>query len=268
VEGRFWMSTDRGVLAADAPSGPWQREATPLGSLEAHAVAGGGGTLFAATERGLLVASEGGSLVATEDGPLVATGRGLVVAAAVADLPARLLGEHGEPAIEEVRRAVIDYLDLGPGRLLAMKRGAARRGWLPTLAFRLDHDRSVDRSRTFDEAFVSGGLHSLFDRGDDRSSGLEASLSLEWDLGDVLHHAESVDVSREVRELLELRDDVLDEVRHLYFERRRVLLDLLALPADRPLEAARLRLRADELAAGIDAWTGGWFGRRAVRLAP
>jgi hypothetical protein len=84
----------------------------------------------------------------------------------------------------------------------------------------------------------------------------------------VVYHPESVDVSREMRELVELRDDVLDEIHHLYFERRRVLLELLALPAGQPLEAARLRLRADELAAGIDAWTGGWFGRHAVRLAP
>ena len=26
-------------------------------------------------------------------------------------------------------------------------------------------------------------------------------------------------------------------------------------------EAAALRLRAEELAAGLDAWTGGWFSR-------
>jgi hypothetical protein len=29
-----------------------------------------------------------------------------------------------------------------------------------------------------------------------------------------------------------------------------------------------LRLRADELAAGIDAWTGGWFSARVVALSP
>ncbi|MDG2335210.1 MAG: hypothetical protein P8Q97_13370 [Myxococcota bacterium] len=29
-------------------------------------------------------------------------------------------------------------------------------------------------------------------------------------------------------------------------------------------EAAALRLRAEELAAGLDAWTGGWFSRALV----
>ncbi len=62
--------------------------------------------------------------------------------------------------------------------------------------------------------------------------------------------------------MVQLRDDVLDEIAQLYFERRRVLLDLAALgPAASGSEAMRLRLRAEELAAGLDGWTGGWFGR-------
>jgi hypothetical protein len=90
---------------------------------------------------------------------------------------------------------------------------------------------------------------------------------LAWDLGDVAFHPEELDVAKEAREVIELRDDVLDEVTQLWFERRRVLDDLDAQPPG--LEARRLALRADELAAGIDAWTGGWFGARvAPQAAP
>ena len=64
--------------------------------------------------------------------------------------------------------------------------------------------------------------------------------------------------------MIELRDDVLDEITQLYFERSRVLVELAG--AQTPEEALRLRLRASELAAGIDAWTGGWFSR-ALREA-
>jgi hypothetical protein len=255
---RWWLATGRGLLGADAVTGPWRREAPPLGSLEAHAVTEADGRLFVGTERGLIVSR----------GPTAGPGSGAPSAGAISDLPAALLGERGDPPLDAVRRAALDYLGLGAPRLRRMRRGAERRGWLPTVALRLDRERDHFRRDDFDEAFVSGGLRSLFDRQDDRAASFEASLSFEWDLGDVLHHPESVDVSREVRELVELRDDVLDEIHHLYFERRRVLLDLLALPAGKPLEAARLRLRADELAAGIDAWTGGWFGRHAARLAP
>ena len=255
VEGRWWLTTERGLWVAAAAAGPWRRAAPPLGSLESHAVAGGNGASFVATERGLLVSNPGPGASATAAG-------------SVADLPVDVLQERGDPPIEAVRRAALDYLDLGAPRLRAMRQGVERRGWFPTLALRLDRDRDVMRRDDSDEVFTSGALHSLSDRVDDRSTRFETSLSFTWDLGDVLYHPESVDVSRETRELIELRDDVLDEIHHLYFERRRVLLELLTLPPGQPLEAARLRLRADELVAGIDAWTGGWFGRRAVRLAP
>ena len=45
----------------------------------------------------------------------------------------------------------------------------------------------------------------------------------------------------------------------LYFDRRRALLALDSQPDKQTPEAELLRLRAEELAAGLDAWTGGWF---------
>ena len=47
----------------------------------------------------------------------------------------------------------------------------------------------------------------------------------------------------------------------LHFDRRRALLVLEAHADKHSPEAVALRLRAKELAAGLDAWTGGWFSR-------
>jgi len=58
---------------------------------------------------------------------------------------------------------------------------------------------------------------------------------------------------------------VLDEVNQLYFERQRVLASLDAPTGDVPV--ALLRLRAAELASGLDAWTGGWFSEQLARPA-
>jgi hypothetical protein len=71
-----------------------------------------------------------------------------------------------------------------------------------------------------------------------------------------------------VRELIELRDEVLDEINQLYFERRRVLLERSQLPDPASAEAERLALRARELAAGLDAWTGGWWSRQLETTSP
>ena len=54
----------------------------------------------------------------------------------------------------------------------------------------------------------------------------------------------------------------------LYYERRGLLQQLAASPgADGP-DPRQLELRAAELTAGLDAWTGGWFSEvRAARAA-
>jgi hypothetical protein len=165
-----------------------------------------------------------------------------------------------------VHRAALAYLGLAARPVDAMRRGVRRRGWLPVVGLRLDRDLDRTSGTRVDEAFLSGGLRRLVDRDDDRAEDLGVSLTLSWDLGDVAYNPEEIDVSREARAVVELRDDVLDEITQLYFERRRVLAELAALGTASGADAARLRLRAAELAAGIDAWTGGWFGR--ARAAP
>ncbi|MEE2679109.1 MAG: hypothetical protein VX546_11075 [Myxococcota bacterium] len=236
---KLWLATDGGLLSADALEGPWRRAAPPAGSAATGAVVGEGTRLYVGSRDRVLA-------------PVVGAGfRGLRT-------------PEGDPPIEHVHRVVLSTLQLEFGRPAALRRGARRRGWLPLVSFRLargeDRLRLVDR----DESFVSGGLRRLLDTEHRNSRDFETSLTLAWDLGDIAYHPEEIDASREARELVKLRDDVLDEVTQLYFERRRVLAELATAA---PGERLRLGIRAAELAAGIDAWTGGWFSRaRAGRL--
>ncbi len=249
--GRYWLATDRGLLEAEGLEGPWRRAEGEVGSESVAALVGdapGPSTaVFAGTGDGLWVAT-GATAHAAE--------HSTVWVDAIA--PA-------EPRIDAVQRAALAYLDLGPERMHGLQAGAARRGLLPVVALRLDRGGDRSRRRNYDESFVSGDVRRLHDLQRDSGRDYGATLSFEWDLGDAAFNPDELDVSKEAREVIELRDDVLDEVTQLFFERQRVLLQLAS--AD-PQEAPRLRLRADELAAGLDAWTGGWFGRHAVRLAP
>jgi hypothetical protein len=140
------------------------------------------------------------------------------------------------------------------------------RAWLPDLELRGGAGRGRKVRFLEDQAQSSGTVFDLRDREFDRGSDYDGALVLRWELGDLAYNPEAIDVSREAREVIELRDEVLDEVTQLYFERRRVLLALSAAAGD-AAERARLRLRADELAAGLDAWTGGFFSRHAPPLA-
>lgn len=222
-----WIATDRGLVAAPASAARFERAGDPAGSAIANDVAVAGDRVFVATSRGVLV---GTAEVAEQ------------AAAAVAVAPAC------EPPIRAVQRAALDHLRLAGDPAAAMRRGVRVRGLLPIVALEASKGSDQDARRAYDEAYVSGGYRHLYDSDDARSRGDEVALRLTWDLGDVAYHPEQIDVSTEARRLIELRDDVLDELNQLYFDRQRAL-------------AAGESLRAAELAAGLDAWTDGWFSR-------
>ena len=68
--------------------------------------------------------------------------------------------------------------------------------------------------------------------------------------------------------MVELREDVLDQITRLYFERRRVQQELTQAKSnevsgnlDRELKSEK-EMRLEELTALIDALTGGGFSRK------
>ena len=108
-----------------------------------------------------------------------------------------------------------------------------------------------------------------------------------WDLRDLSYEPEQIDLSREARLVIGLRDDVLDEVNQLYFERLAVASELRQLrsasrserdssspgrergttqdPGAALERVVTLELRLEEVTAGLDAWTGGWFSEQLGR---
>ena len=243
---RYWLATDRGLLEAATLDGPWRRAAYPAGTASIRDLVG--------DDRLLVVATAAGLLTGTVASPKDAGG------------PSPVPRGNDDPRVEQLHRVAIAYLELENRRTRALRQSVTRRGWLPVATLRGGYDGDDDWSRDTDEAFISGDLRRLNDRDRDRSRNWDLTLTLTWDLADLAYHPELIDVSKETRALIELRDDVLDEITQLYFERRRVLAEIGA--NGDPATRVRLRLRADELAAGIDAWTGGRFGQNTAPLAP
>ena len=244
--GRLWLATDAGLLFATGPAGPWQRAGAPAGNAVVAALAGARDRLVVATAQGLLQRAPAAPVAAAAPKP---TGTG-----------------RSDPPISAVQKRALSYVSLDPRRMRDLWDAAGRRAWAPDVFVRGDYGEDYDRSRSYDEAFISGDTHSLFDRDRQRGDGYSVSLGFSWDLGDAVFNLDRIDVSREARLVIQLRDDVLDEVNQLYFERQRVLASLDAPPADEPVDL--LRLRAAELASGLDAWTGGWFGEQIASDGP
>ena len=170
--------------------------------------------------------------------------------------------------MQDIFAAALDHLSLRPEAMRSLRTGLSARGLFPKLELRVERGRARTTDVADDESFVSGDIRRLHDQNGRSAHDVTALVQLSWELGDLAYSPESVDLSKEARAVTQLRDDVLDEITQLYFERRRVLLELAELgAAQEGPDAARLRLRADELAAGLDAWTGGWFGRRVAALS-
>jgi hypothetical protein len=237
----LWLATDAGLLFARDVSGPFERAGAPAGgaaiaSLSAHAdelvVAGARGVLRGALRAQLPAAREESR-------------------AKLASTAAR------EPGVLAVQRAALRYLALEPQRMASLRARTRQSAYAPVLELfgAYGGDRSHERDQ--DETFTSGLDRTFRDRHRETGSDYDAGVRLSWNLGGAIYHPEEIDASREAREWIELRDEVLDEVAQLYFERRRAQLDAAREPD--PHAAARLELRAAELAAGLDAWTGGWW---------
>lgn len=241
--GQVWLASQTGLLAAPALAGPYRRVPGPR-SVSALAVAGPGWAVAAAGARGPWwgMPGAGGANAAPR--------------------------HPGDPPIQQVQRAALRYAGLEAKRLSSLRRRVRGRGWLPTLEISGSYGggRDWDFAETESATTRSRMQPALVGTSWDRDRDFGAGARLTWDFGDTAYHPEEIDVSRELREIIELRDEVLDEVNHLYFERQRVLLERAALEDLRSPNAIRLALRAAELAAGLDSWTGGWWS--AATRAP
>lgn len=266
ARGRAWLATDGGLLSANSLLGPWRRAGSPLAGMPIAGIAPGrvGGQAFA------LAAGPGGlyrghpPILGAAVGPAPGPVPGPVLGPALGAAPGKEKpGGPGCPAaapsLVRVHAEALRRSGLGPDYFRSLRAGLGRRGWWPALALRAGGGADHDRESGWDQSFTYGELHDLLDRSDDRSGGFDASITLAWDLGDLAYPADAPELSREARQIISLRDNVLDELTQLYFDRRRALLALNSQPDKDAPEAELLRLRAEELAAGLDAWTGGWF---------
>lgn len=245
--GDWWLLSDRGLFRAVSVEGPWQSVPAPFAAGIVSDLCLLGERLHAAAAGALWVAD----LAPAQ--PRVARTRALLEP-----------GTCPDPPIGELQRVALRRLDFDGRREAAMWRGVRRRAWLPLVTLRGAYESERDHSTDWDESFVSGQYHDLVDRGRGKAHGYDVDLALTWDLRELAYHSEQIDISAESRQRLRLRDEVLDEINQFYFERQRLLGELAAQPDPASEDALSLRFRAGELAAGLDAWTDGWFSRACV----
>lgn len=146
-----------------------------------------------------------------------------------------------EPTIGEVQKAAIEYAEVNINKIKTWRRQASLKALFPTIS--VGYDKSVYGS--------SSGAMAVGPR--------DWDIDLSWDVGELIWNSDQTSIDTRSRLTVQLRQDVLDQITHLYFERRRLLAQLFLSPPKTEEEKLYRNLEIEEITANIDGLTNGFF---------
>ncbi|MDD5476851.1 MAG: hypothetical protein PHG87_01365 [Candidatus Omnitrophica bacterium] len=168
-----------------------------------------------------------------------------------------------EPKIKDVQEAAIKYAEVGPEKISQWRKKAAKKALLPQVSVGLDrnttdlwHWESGSTTKTDDDVLRRG-----------RDS-LDWDVSLSWDLGNLIWNDAQTSIDVRSKLMVELRDDILDQVNKLYFERLRIKSELNNLAIEDRNKRFDKQLKLEELTASLDALTSGYYSEQLRKLTP
>ncbi|MBI4710457.1 MAG: hypothetical protein HY759_05085 [Nitrospirae bacterium] len=238
-----YAATGRGVFRYSVGSENWKELYKGLTALDIRflAVQHNPSALWAAAGKGIFKTSAAVQNAAFSD----SGNKSREILSAFAD----------EPAIEEVQKAAIRYAEVHPEKIEDWRRAAQKKAWLPHMTLGYNKGRDWQNS-----SYYTGGVYY----GDDitRGKDYDWSVAFTWELGELLWNNDQTSIDTRSRLMVQLRDDVLNEVTRLYFERRRLQFEMLLSPPEGYKDRMEKELRVQELTADIDALTDFYFSKR------
>jgi len=167
-----------------------------------------------------------------------------------------------EPQISKVQQAAIKYAEVEPEKIMRWRKQAARRAWLPKITVDMDRDMDRTTSNSIWGTYSSNGIPGRYFVGPDditKYNNKNWGVSLTWELGDLIFSDDQTNIDVRSKLMVQLRDDILDEVTKLYFERIRIKIELDGLSIEDRKKRFEKELRLQELTSYLDGLTGGYF---------
>lgn len=153
-----------------------------------------------------------------------------------------------EPLILDIQKEAVKYAEVSPEKISRWRRQARIKALAPQLT--LDYDKTVTTALGASYDKVQVGPRDW-------------GMTLKWDIGDLIFNSDQTSIDVRSRLMVQLRDDILNEVTRLYFERKRLRQELAWHTQDMsPKVKIDKELRLEELTASIDGLTGGYFSSR------
>ncbi len=175
------------------------------------------------------------------------------------EIRALMISFAHEPIIRLVQEEAIRYANANPRQVDSWQRRVRQAAWMPKINTK--GGRDLDKEQSVREKV--GDVDVLYHK---ESADWSFNLQAEWDLSELIFNREELSVARESVRQTVLREDIIEDVTHKYFERRRLqILDLIALEEEVSIKIMR-QIKIQELTAQLDGFTGGWFSEN-INLA-
>ena len=145
-----------------------------------------------------------------------------------------------EPDYLYVQQMAIRYAEVSPEKITKWRRQAKYKTLLPNLSMNYYKTISSYSDKT---GYVVGPK--------------DWNLSISWNLGDFIYSSDQTTIDNRSKLMVDLRNDILDEVNRIYFERKRLCQEL---PSEKDCSKRLAKeLQIEELTARLDGFTGGGF---------
>ena len=171
---------------------------------------------------------------------------------------AEVLAEfEGEPDVRAVQAMSMAYTKTNPELVEAWLVSARRAYALPKV--QLGYQKDLKFNEGYDYALTADSALEAQLADADTDNDDRYVVKLEWRLDKLIMSSERIRVINEAQDIAKLRDKVLDEVTRVYFDRRRLQVEMLLEPGGDLQAQIKDELRLQELTANLDAYTGGAF---------
>ena len=161
----------------------------------------------------------------------------------------------GDPPVAEVQRAAADHDGVDPDRLRAWVARPRSAHWLPRVS--LDASRTERDTRVVG---VTGTVESDYLR---VNPSTQFGIRLSWDLDQLVFSRDEPAAAWTASRLIDRREERVRRATRLYFQRRRLLVQLALDPPREAMQRAERENQVDEITAELDELTGGLLsGRR------
>ena len=166
-----------------------------------------------------------------------------------------------EPAASQIQDAIAGYGDLKNEKIKRWHAGSRLASFFPTFSF----GRDISKANNID--IDRGGTNNpdLFIAGPDDIS-RKWNMDIGWDLAKLIFSSNQTSIDSREKLMVELRNDMTSEGTRIYYERRRLQMEILFSPAESQRDHLEKLLRMDELTSLLDGMTGGFLSARLERI--